>query len=363
MSMSLAKQRSPERIVPAAGKRRGALVGALAALGFLVQGCGAAVEEGEAGESLREPIIFGADDRVEYGGISDPRFLHYAQATAALFYEDDVVCSGGDCDLATIPFETSPRTGSQFDPLPLCTNAPDYGQEQGASCTAFLVGPDLFATAGHCFCRDTNPSLCPFGLRPDELGCAGMRVVFGFHADANGQNEVLVVPETEVYSCTEITGVYEVTPTDEDWAFFRVDRVVSDRTALIAGYSGTPSPTGELLIAGHPDGLPLKVAGGGEARGDPSSDPVNWTTSLDAFGGNSGSPVINLLSGVVEGIHVRRPYHHYISTGGCGMPRVCSETTGCNPNFVGIPWAQATNMGWAAAQGELPLHAALITAL
>jgi hypothetical protein len=45
------------------------------------------------------------------------------------------------------------------------------------------------------------------------------------------------------------------------------------------------------------------------------------------------------------------------------MPTVCSETTGCNPNFGFSPWAQETNIGWVAAAAELPLHAALITAL
>jgi hypothetical protein len=325
--------------------------------GLLLQGCGAADDDGSL---LQAPIIFGADNRVEFGGITDPTWLHYAQATGALFETEGVSCSSGSCALDTAPFLAA-RTGSIFDPVALCANAPYRGQEAGAGCTAFLVGPDLFATAGHCLCNDINPALCPFPL--GDAQCDSTNVVFGFVADASGNNEVLNVPQVDVYSCTEVVGVWEETPTDEDWAIFRVDREVRNRIPLVVRHDGTPRPEGQLLVAGHPDGLPLKLAGNGGIRGNPGSDPVNWTSSLDAFGGNSGSPVIQLVTGVVEGIHVRRPYHHYQSVGGCAMPTVCSETTGCNPNFGDSPWAQETNIGWVAEMAELPLHAALITAL
>lgn len=330
---------------------------AIPVVGFLLQGCGAA--EGEE-PMLHDPIIFGADNRVEYGGITEPTWRHYAQATAALFETETVSCSNGACALDTDPFLAA-DTGSIFGATTLCTNAPYRGQEAGAGCTAFLVGTDLFATAGHCLCNDTNPALCPFAT--GDAQCDSTNVVFGFVADASGNNEVVNVPQTDVYSCTEVVGVWEETPTDEDWAIFRVDREVRNRTPLVVRHDGTPRPGGELLVAGHPDGLPLKLAGHGQIRGNPESDPVNWTTSLDAFAGNSGSPVIQLLTGVVEGIHVRRPYHHYTSVGGCAMPTVCSETTGCNPNFGVSPWAQETNIGWVAAAAALPLHAALITVL
>jgi hypothetical protein len=134
-----------------------------------------------------------------------------------------------------------------------------------------------------------------------DAQCDSTNVVFGFVADASGNNEVVNVPETEVYRCTEVVGVWERVPTDEDWAVFRVDREVRNRTALVVRHDGTPQSGGELLVAGHPDGLPLKLAGHGGIRGNPASDPVNWTSSLDAFGGNSGSPVIQLVTGVVEG--------------------------------------------------------------
>ncbi len=301
-----------------------------------------------------ESVVFGSDDRLEFGAVTDPQWLRIAQATGSMFVSGGVSCAGGSCDLSTSQF-LSARTGS-FSVDPLCTDEPLRGQEHGAYCTVFLVGPDLFATAGHCLCtKNTGP-----------CACNGKSVVFGFTADANGNNEVTTVPGEDVYSCTGTpTGVYTDT---EDWAFFHVDRVVSDRVPLIARYSGSVADNRELLVAGYPDGLPLKLADNGYVKENSPSDPVNFATSLDAFAGNSGSPVVDLESGVVQGIHVRRPYWHYNAVsdgngGTCAATNVCSTATGCNPNFGTSAWAQATRMEWAAGEAELPLHAALVSAV
>jgi hypothetical protein len=328
------------------------------AVAFASGGCSGEVAEGD-GASTQDPIIFGTDNRIEFGGMSDAAWVRHAQGTAALFRSASLACGGGVCALDTQPF-TWVDTGSQFDPIELCSGAPYKGQEQGAFCTAFLIAPDTFATAGHCFCG-SNSSLCgtPFG----QTRCATTRVVFGFHADADGSNEVVSVPATDVYSCTEVTGTWKDPPSLEDWAIFKVDRPVAGRAPLVVRNTGTPNAGGSLLLVGHPDGLPMKLAAGGQAKGDPSSHLINWGSSVDAFAGNSGSPVVHLASGLVEGIHIRRPVQHYFQQNGCALPRVCSETTGCPPPFFDSPWAQHTNFGHVAGNVVLPLHAALVTAL
>src|SRR5260221_13789374 len=65
----------------------------------------------------QSPIIFGNDDRIEYGAITDPVQLRFANATAALFFASDVSCPGGGCNLAASAY-ASGQTANGL--LPLC---------------------------------------------------------------------------------------------------------------------------------------------------------------------------------------------------------------------------------------------------
>lgn len=66
--------------------------------------------------------------------------------------------------------------------------------------------------------------------------------------------------------------------------------------------SGTAGDGEQLVVIGHPSGLPTKIAGGAKIR---SGEAAYFTANLDTFGGNSGSAVFNATTGIVEGILVR----------------------------------------------------------
>lgn len=297
---------------------------------------------------VASPIIFGADNRVEYGALSTAQ-RRYADVTAALFDSTGVSCSGSQCSLTTSPY-SSGQVGA-FSALPLCPGTRFAGQATGAFCTAFLIGPDLFATAGHCLSCSSTFGSC-------AGACSTTRVVFGFNADASGNNVATSIPTGNVYSCTSAQGIWTDT---EDFAIFRVDRIVPGKAPLITRHADKLATGESLLVIGHPDGLPLKLATGGTSMEDLGN--TNVGTSVDGFAGNSGSPVINAISGVVEAIHVRRPYWHYVPSGSCATPTVCSQTTGCSPNFGVSAWAQGTRFQFAARLANVPLHAALVSSV
>jgi hypothetical protein len=313
----------------------------------VVAACDGGPEEGELEvETVSQPVIFGADTRLEYGELTDPRMFRLADATAALFDESDVSCSAGTCSLTTQPFEDADTDEGWKD---LCDDVAFKGQEKGAFCTAFLVAPDLMATAGHCLG-------CTSGGCPP---CDDQKVIFGFTATANGTADTSV-PYANRYTCVG-TPAGRLTD-EEDWAVFRIDRAAEGRTPLIVNYSDKLLDD-EMMIAGNPDGLPMKVTRNGSIKHD--SDPLWFGTNLDAFGGNSGSPVVDYRTGVVDGIHVRRPYAHYLAVSEgflnkCATENVCSATSGCSPNY-GVAWAQETRFSLAAQ--EVPLHAALFAAV
>jgi V8-like Glu-specific endopeptidase len=321
----------------------------------LVCGCQSQSDDiEEDGHQLQEEIVYGNDNRLEYGAITDQSFLLAADATAAIFDSTMVSCSGGECDLSTSQFQNG-RTGS-LSWEPLCAGERFIGQQQGAGCTAFLIGPKTFATAGHCMaCLDTVGAC-------DANFCETTRVVFGFTADTNGDNEVTTVPEANVYSCV---GNAQGIDDNVDFAIFDVDRIVTQRTPMIIDRE-EKVPVGEnLFVTGHPDGLPLKLASGVEVKEDRGSDTFGH--SADAFGGNSGSPLINLTTKVAEGIHSRSPWWHYLAvqvgSETCAQTNVCSATTGCSTNFGESAWPIATRFSWISTQVSIPLHPALIAAI
>ena len=58
-----------------------------------------------------------------------------------------------------------------------------------------------------------------------------------------------------------------------------------------------------MVVIGYPSGLPTKIADQAQVRTNKHRN--FFVANLDTFGGNSGSPVINKSSGLVEGILVR----------------------------------------------------------
>jgi hypothetical protein len=338
------------------------VVATLLGAGLAGPACGEQPEESIG--ATQQAIVYGTDDRIEYGAITDANLLRVANATAALFNVSKVSCGGSSCDLDTNPFTQIIGQDHQCGfppqpcPLPLCEGTAFEGQEQGAHCTAFLVGPDLIATAGHCM--DDNGD--------GALTCGTYRkVVFGFTADEDGENEVTTVPASDVYTCVGTPiGVHTGS---EDWAVFKVDRPVSGRIPLMLRRSGSPSAN-ELGLLGHFSALPLKISTEGELV---SSDSTNFEAKFDAGTGNSGGPVIELATGVVQGIMARGPKNpgtgnSYLKIGTfeglCYTEISCSATGGCDDSFYLARWPEATDMAWVAApeRGNVPLHAALLGA-
>ena len=200
-------------------------------------------------------------------------------------------------------------------------------QPAAAFCTGFLVGEDLMVTAGHCV-QDYDPAdpahkdhsaACQQNPIPNDQGtfCENIRVVFGFRKDLGG-----VIPRSaparNVYKCAQV--VAHSLGSGPDYTVIRLDRKVTDRLplAINRGNKGLSAKT-PLFVIGHPSGLPLKIAGDAAVISIDTDVYVNdswmrrvkWVdkgyaflTNLDTFHGNSGSPVINLNTLLVEGILV-----------------------------------------------------------
>lgn len=285
----------------------------------------------ELSSSAREKIIYGSDDRREIGQLTDPLQIAWANATGTFFSDEDVNCSAGNCALTTKPYGDS--MGGMY--IPACPGEPYIGQPSGGHCTGFLIGPDLVVSAGHCFVN--------------QYDCDHTPLVFGFQVDASGQ-ATTTVPETEVYRCKELVA-HKVTYNsldglgDVDFTLLRLDRPVVGRTPMAIRRSGIVPDDAQLATIGSPLGLPLKYAPGASIR---SNVPTNrkFALSLDASKGNSGAPVIDVRTGLVEGIVSAGPANEWVyeqqpDGTTCSRTLHCDEVTGC---AGAMPWVHAARI-------------------
>jgi hypothetical protein len=235
--------------------------------------------------------IYGADNRIELYNAS-PKTYKLADSVVSLWKEEDV-----RLDPASKVFTL--RTSKFSDLLPLCPGEPFREQPSGAFCSGSLVGEDIVMTAGHCVRTAAD--------------CAETKIVFGFAIQKAGGVPTTKIAKDEVYTCKTIVkrflggepGSY-LTPAQgsgPDYALIQLDRKVAKHTPLSVNMNHQNLKKGDKVkVIGHPVGLPLKIAGGTVRTTDPQD---YFVTDLDTFSGNSGSPVFNSMTGLIEGILVR----------------------------------------------------------
>lgn len=215
--------------------------------------------------------IYGADNRRDIFE-ADPFTRKLARSVAAVFHGGEPDADG----LITLPLI---NFGAGYS---LCPGERFADQPTGSFCTASLVAPDLVLTAGHC--------------APSPASCPGKQFVFGFEMGAKGEWPSSV-PASDVYNCAEIVGFSN--GETRDFAVIRLDRPVTGREPLALNRLAPPEAGAGVFVIGTPLGLPLKMADGARVR---SVQADSFMTDLDTFGGNSGSPVFNARTGLIEGI-------------------------------------------------------------
>jgi len=241
-------------------------------------------------------VIYGADDRIDLHQTKDSRLLKLADSTVALFAAMQVANRGPLAGLHTKPYGQT---------LQLCHDEPFYDQESGPYCSGALIAPDIVATAGHCV--------------EDEADCHRIKFVFGFAVKKKGELPY-EVPSKDVYDCGRLLG-REQTKDGVDWALVKLDRAVKGRAPLKLNRNGALANKTPLFVIGHPAGLPAKIAGGASVRD--ASPAGHFTADLDTYGGNSGSPVFNAKTGLVEGLLTRGDVD-YVKRGSCLVSNVCA---------------------------------------
>lgn len=247
-------------------------------------------------------VIYGDDDRLDLfePGVSS-QLKEAARATGALLKKSDIGIDPADSTVCTLP-------GEKFgDALNLCPSEPFRDQPNPAFCSGFLVGEDLFVTAGHCI--------------ETQSDCESIAFVFGFNVDTAGKDATRVAT-SDVYGCKRLITRSLGAASQTDYAVVQLDRKVTDRTPLKFRRTGKIDDQQGIVVIGHPAGLPTKVAAGANVR--TNAEDAFFVANLDTYGGNSGSAVLNAATYEVEGILVRGE-EDFVQRNGCRVSNICTN--------------------------------------
>lgn len=179
--------------------------------------------------------------------------------------------------------------------------------------TAFLVGEDLVLSAGHCFFKE-NQLLQPL---------KNLRIVFRFDISRKSKGVSTQFPKRDVYGIKKVIAYEErgnakkklkkIIPlygrekgAKADWALLQLDRKVKGRAPLQIEFEKLSEKGNEsIYMLGHPSGLPLKYVGNAQIL--KKRIDGYYDVNLDAFGGNSGSPVFDAITSKVIAILIASP--------------------------------------------------------
>jgi len=251
----------------------------------------------EKDKQIEEQVIYGDDNRLENYQASDA-LRALAASTVALVKSTDLTLDSvtGKSKLGGEIF------GNSYQ---LCSTEPFREQTSGAFCSGSLVGPDTIITAGHCITNATD--------------CANVRFVFDFAVQASGVENKLFSAD-QIYRCQQIVH-RELVNTGADYAVIKLDRKAVARNSLKFRKSGVVAVGDQVLVIGHPAGIPQKIAGGAQVR---SVSSGFFVTNLDTYGGNSGSAVFNAVTSEIEGILVRGDTD-FKPAGSCNVSNRCAS--------------------------------------
>lgn len=226
-------------------------------------------------------IIYGEDNRLETYEVNATQ-QRLAKSTAGMIKKLKLV---GVNDHYMLP----PMTIDQE--MGLCESERFYKQPSAVICSGFLIGPDLLVTAGHCVTTKED--------------CEKYSWVFDYKEEEKTKRTNILVPKSKVFHCKELVEAKLVgsRASARDYALIKLDRNVPQREYLKYRTQGSIQVGEDILVIGHPSGLPTKVAA--DAQVTAINGDYSFVSNLDTFGGNSGSAVFNERTNIVEGILVR----------------------------------------------------------
>ena len=206
------------------------------------------------------------------------------------------------------------RLGPQYN---MCPGQRYMQQPTLGHCSATLVGPAQVITAGHCVKRQSHTA-----------SCSDDAYVFKYYvtgSDDDGDPIFPPITVSDVFYCASYVTEYGESG-GADIALIQLDRPVVGRAPAPYHASPVPAVPGQsLMMIGFPSGLPAKIDDGGRVI---QSGASTFVASTDAFGGNSGSGVFDIETGIMVGVLVNGATDYVETSGGCNVVNELLDSQG-----------------------------------
>ncbi|GHB65585.1 hypothetical protein GCM10007390_19630 [Persicitalea jodogahamensis] len=254
----------------------------------------------------KSQIIYDQDNRREISEETNPERASQSQRVALIVEAINITSfSQSQSKIATKPFKA-------VGPYPICNTEAYLGQPTGGIGSGVSLSSTLFLTAAHCL-KKLN----------DRQVLDRIRIVFGYWGFRTGD---VIVNNSQIYRIKSI--VKRIDRDSGDYAVLRLEREVP-LTGPDLAYASNISPNDSVYAIGHPLGLPMKITDKAILFQAASSRLVK--SNLDAFAGNSGSPVFNQRNELV-GILIRGGIDMLVRPGSvCAESKVCTMITSDGP--------------------------------
>ncbi|MGZ3722215.1 MAG: trypsin-like serine peptidase [Bdellovibrionales bacterium] len=259
--------------------------------------------------SSSSAAIFGVDGRIRITENS-PAF-NLSQATAIAVLSSNVsTTSPGKIKLETDHMDEFLCHDEKFASDPSLSYA----------CTGFLVAPDILITAGHCMVNT--------GESRNEAGsyCEVFSWLFDFNSNDDGNGLTEGLSSEKLYGCKEIIyAIREEVAPYRDFAIVKLNREVKDRAPLKISLDAV-SLSDRVTMIGYPLGTPAKLSQGARILLNTPAEQ-SFITNLDAFEGNSGSPVFNAKNEVIGILTGGTPVESFTKDAGlnCQRYNICND--------------------------------------
>ena len=260
-------------------------------------------------------VIYGIDNRLDIKDVSNQELFKAAKSVAGMVskysYSAKKIAGINTISFTDVALLSDSWGGD------VCRDEKFANQPTVAACSGFFIGEDKLVTAGHCL-------LDGDGEIKDGMNenCKGNDWIFDYQINkGESKAKMKLIDAKSVYSCKKI--IIAKLGRDDDFAIIQLDRKVEGIEALSLRSEGKIEVGTDLAVIGHPSGLPKKVADGAKVLKTVKKE--YFVTSLDTFGGNSGSPVFNMDTMEVEGILVRGKTDYVYTNQSCQRVNICSS--------------------------------------
>ncbi len=249
---------------------------------FLLLSAMAPIEISAFKSSVKPTVIYDEDNRLDYKDVLDNDLFDGKRSVLAIVYNENIK------ELKNGVFHIDGK--SIGEERQLCSSEAFSKQIAVADCTAFLIAPNIAVTAGHCM--------------NSVQDCKKKKFIqnYAVTSTENMEGAFSVFKENTAY-CTEIIAREKNPATGVDYAVLKLDTELESNHYFKLRTDGFISHGAKLTVMGYPSGLPLKYTKNSIVR--ENSNSFFFQMNADTFGGNSGSPVVDESTGIVEGILVR----------------------------------------------------------